>query len=153
MKFRVAATVAVVFLALPGAAQAFGIASLSAAPATTQAGGHSAFGVSLSFSAPGDGLKNLIVHLPAGLVGNPRATAPCTRAQFDADSCPASAQVGTTTVHVTSLGLPQDASGQIYVLEPNANEPARLGIVVQPVRVRDSKRVTTTLRVKLKRSR
>ena len=93
------------------------------------------------------------MHLPAGLVGNPRATAPCTRAQFDADSCPASAQVGTTTVHVTSLGLPQDASGQIYVLEPNANEPARLGIVVQPVRVRDSKRVTTTLRVKLKRSR
>src|SRR2546423_15678865 len=101
MKFRVAATVAVVLLALPGAAQAFGIASLSAAPATTQAGGHSAFGVSLSFSAPGDGPKNLIVHLPAGLVGNPRATAPCTPAQFDPDSCPARPQVRPTTVPAT----------------------------------------------------
>jgi hypothetical protein len=33
--------------------------------------------VSLSFAQPGDGLKDLTVHLPAGLVGNPRATAPC----------------------------------------------------------------------------
>src|SRR3954452_10921695 len=135
MKFRVAATVAVVFLALPGAAQAFGISSLSAAPASTQAGGHSAFSLSLSFSSPGDGLRDLVVHLPAGLVGNPRATTPCTRAQFDADGCPASTQVGTTTVHVTTLGglIPLDAPGQVYLLTPGASEPGRLGIVVQPV--------------------
>src|SRR5690349_23247915 len=103
MQVRLAALVAALFLALPGAAQAFGISALSAAPASTQAGGHSAFSVSLTFSAPADGLRNLTVHLPAGLVGNPRATTPCTHAQFDTDACPASAQVGTTTVHVTTL--------------------------------------------------
>src|SRR4051794_32083816 len=134
MMVRPAATVAALVLALPGAAQAFSISSLSAAPASTQAGGHSAFSVSLSFGSPGDGLRDLTVHLPAGLVGNPRATAPCTRAQFDGDACPASAQVGTTTTHVTTLGLiPLDAPGQVYLLEPGANEPGRLGIVVQPV--------------------
>src|SRR3954462_14339164 len=134
MQGRLAASVAALFFALPGAAQAFSISALSASPASTQAGGHSAFSVAMSFAQPDDGLRGLTVHLPAGLVGNPRAAAACTHAQFDADACPASAQVGTTTVHVTTLGLlPLDAPGQVYLLEPGASEPGRLGIVVQPV--------------------
>src|SRR3954463_15682519 len=126
MQVRLAASVAALFFALPGAAQAFGISALSASPASTQAGGHSAFSVAMSFAQPGDGLRGLTAHLPAGLVGNPRAAAACTHAQFDGDACPASAQVGTTTVHVTTLGfIPLDAPGQVYLLPPGATAPGR----------------------------
>jgi hypothetical protein len=78
--------------------------------------------------------RDLVQHLGAGIVANPHATAACTQADFNAASpgpagCAANTQVGTATATVlvapaTTRTLP----GIIYNLEPNAGQPAALGI-------------------------
>jgi len=64
-----------------------GISSFSVTPASTQAAGHPNVQINTMFSGADDNLRNLTVHLPAGLVGNPNAATKCTQAQFDADNC------------------------------------------------------------------
>jgi len=78
--------------------------------------------------------RDLVQHLGAGIVANPHATAQCTQADFNAASpapagCDPITQVGTATATVlvgpaTTRTLP----GVIYNLEPNAGQPAALGI-------------------------
>ena len=46
--------------------------------------------------------KNVTVHLPAGLIGNPHATPQCTIAQFASDQCPVDSQVGVAEVKFAS---------------------------------------------------
>lgn len=52
--------------------------------------------------------------MSAGLVGNPGPFAKCTEAQFQANGCPGSSQVGTATAGTDLL----TASGSIYNLAP-----------------------------------
>ncbi len=184
----------------PGSASALGIGAMSAAPASTQAGSHPDFNLSLRFT--GDGTpKALRIDLPPGLVGNPAAAARCPQATFAAGGCGADAVVGTTVVHTITgigdaaggggsgggtgggglpslpglplpglcavlplpilcptartaalrtgasrarpvrfrlgarrlVGLPVDAPGTVYNLEPSPGEAARLGIAVRPL--------------------
>jgi hypothetical protein len=126
---------------LGGAAPAradFAITGASVTPASLGAGTHPDVTVQTSFTpqnAPGSPqqVRNLVVHLPPGLVGNPRATARCSEAAFLADACPAGSRVGTVSVDAVALGLPITAPGDVYNLEAPATEPARLGTVVRPL--------------------
>lgn len=118
--------------AAPGA-QALGFSWLQAAPDDTSAGAHSDFHVSIGFTTPGDDIKDLTIHLPPGMIGDPTATPLCTAAELNGDTCPAASQVGTVSTTVAALGLlPLTVDGSIYNLEAMTGEPARFGIVLRP---------------------
>ena len=119
-------------LAAPSSAQAaFGVSSFTVTPTTLQAGSHPDVSIALGFSGA-EHVRDLTVSLPPGLVGNPNATPRCAAAKFQADQCAANTRVGTTAVVSTVLGLPLNANGDVYNLEPGAGEPARLGVIVRP---------------------
>jgi hypothetical protein len=117
-------------IAAPGATAAYEVTNVVAGPASDQAGANSDF--SISFDLSGGQAKDLVIHLPPGLVGNPLATATCTEQQLTADACPAASAVGTITNDVTSVGgvLPLTANGTIYNVVPRQGEPARFGFVL-----------------------
>lgn len=113
----------------PGAMAAYEVTNVSAGPASGQAGANSDF--SISFNLAGGQARDLIIHLPPGLVGNPLATTTCTEAQLNADACPAASAVGTIANDVTIGALvPQTANGIIYNVVPRQGEPARFGFVL-----------------------
>lgn len=90
------------------------IKSFNALPGSTQAGSHPDFTVHFSLttrqreSAGGENpcacndARDVDVHLPAGLIGNPHATPQCTVADFAADHCPVDSQVGIVEIFVDS---------------------------------------------------
>jgi len=126
---------ALFLLAVPAAQAALGFQDLSAKPANLAAGANSDFRIHIGFSDPGDQVKDLIVHLPPGQVGNATATPLCTVEELHADRCPTNSQVGTTTAKVdahTAVVVPLTVNGSIYNLVPRAGEPARFGIVLRP---------------------
>jgi hypothetical protein len=133
-------------LVAPSAQAAIGFGpGLSAQPADVQAGANSDFTIDIPFTGSGanDSVRDLTVHLPPGLIGNPTATPLCTLAQFQAGtegSCPDASQVGEVTVNasvdllglgIAPLPLPTPITGTIYNMEPQAGEPARFGIVLK----------------------
>ncbi len=121
--------------ALPARAHAIGVSDLSLTSVDPTAGAHSNFTLNVAFSNANDDLKDITVNLPTGLLGNPRAVPQCTEAQLSADGCPASSEVGTTTVMAQALGIPLNtpSTGTVYNVVPPSNKPARLGVVVRPV--------------------
>jgi hypothetical protein len=131
------AVVLAVLLGAAGQAKAIGITGVSAAPDDARAGAHSNFNLSFNVANPSDQLKDVTVDLPTGLLGNPMSTTQCTEAQLNADACPADSQVGTTTTSVyaivAGLPVPLDVPGTVYNVQPPANAPAQLGIVLRPV--------------------
>jgi hypothetical protein len=119
------ALAAIGILAVP--AHAFQVAVPTASPADTNAGQHSDVKLRIELS---DGqVRDLDIHFPPGLVGDPNATERCTHAQFEGDGCPPETKVGASVTEATLLGLPQTLSGEIFNLQPRGEEPARLGIV------------------------
>jgi hypothetical protein len=134
-----AGLVASLCLALaPTAQAALGLQDLSAQPANLAAGANSDVNIHIGFSDPADQVKDLTVHLPPGLVGNPTATPLCTVTQLNGDSCPANTQVGSVTAHVNvivagPLSVPLTVDGTLYNLTPHQGEPARFGIVLRPL--------------------
>lgn len=81
-------------------------------------------------------LRDMIITLPPGLIGNPEAVPEkCTQAQFAADTCPADSTVGTTTANANGAGLPVPlpaVDGTVYVLDPEPTDAGTLGIVLRP---------------------
>src|ERR1700720_502284 len=87
-----AVCVVVAMAPLPAAAQAnTPITSFSAVPTTAQAGGHPDVMVKMTFLTRGEqpatpcdcsDAKDITVHLPAGLVGNPHALPICNAVDF-----------------------------------------------------------------------
>jgi hypothetical protein len=123
-------------LAPPSTAWAdFQLTGLAAAPADTSAGAHSDFTLSFGVEDPAKDLRDLAIHLPPGLVGNPQAVPRCTQAEFTAIliACPAGSDVGDVTVGTNVL----PASGNVYNLAPVGDEPARLGIHVNAAMLAD----------------
>jgi hypothetical protein len=128
-------------LAAPASAQAaFEVRSFTVAPSGLAAASHPNVSVAIGFAPydsanPPEHVRDLTISLPPGLVGNPNATGRCSQAAFQADDCPASTKVGTTSV-VTRipllLGASITADGDVYNLQPGTREPARLGVVVRP---------------------
>jgi hypothetical protein len=132
-------TAAVCLLAVPAAHAALGFQGLSGKPANLAAGAHSNVDVHIGFTDPSDQVKDLTVHLPPGLVGNPRAAPLCTPTQLNGDNCPANSQVGSVVANVNvvavpgALEAPLTVNGSLYNLVAHQGEPARFGIVLKPV--------------------
>lgn len=111
------------------ASAAISVSNVQATPASVQAGANA--DLALSFDLAGGQLKDLVIHLPPGLVGNPLATPTCTEAQLNADACPAASDVGDISNDVQIGGLaPQTATGQVFNVVPRQGEPARFGFVL-----------------------
>jgi hypothetical protein len=128
--------------ALPAVAQAeFGIKSLSTSAleengtVDTRAASHP-FKYSVSFEMnqdeegkPEGALRDVIVELPPGLVGNPRAMPRCTGAQFEGEfgNCPGNTQIGLARVKVFEIGEEIEAVHAIYNLVPPLGVAAAVG--------------------------
>ena len=126
--------------AAPAAQAAFDLTNVSATPANNNAGANSDFAISLDTPDASD-MKDLTIHLPPGLVGNPLATTTCTEDQLNADACPPASDVGdvsndvTLTVQVLpppapAVPIDQTVSGDLFNVVPRTGEPARFGIVL-----------------------
>lgn len=113
------------------AGAAITVDSLTTAVSTTQAGQHADLSVSLSLGASGDPetVKELDLGLPPGLFLAPFGSQLCAPEDFDASECPLQSQVGLITIHADYEGNPSHLMGTepVYLLEPTAEEPARLG--------------------------
>jgi hypothetical protein len=133
----VVVTFAMSLLIAPAAQAALGFQGLAAKPSNPAAGAHSDFDIHVGFSDPSDQVKDLTVHLPPGLVGNPTVTPLCKPGELESDACPASSQVGNVIARVnvrllSGVNLPLTVNGSLYNLEPQSGEPARFGIVLRP---------------------
>src|SRR6201994_193354 len=100
--------------------------------------GLTGFELSTSGAAPnGSALKRLRVDVPPGLAAAPEALAVCTRAQFDANSCPASAKAGFVSLkaYVEIPLAPQTLTlkGNVYNLPQEPGLPLVFGIDVEGV--------------------
>jgi hypothetical protein len=110
-------------------ASAITVSNVTATPADNKAGANS--DLSISFDMSGGTPKDLVIHLPPGLVGNPLATKTCSEDQLNANSCPAASKVGTISNAALLLNaLPVQASGSIFNVQPRQGEPARFGFVL-----------------------
>jgi hypothetical protein len=147
----------------------FGVSRFTTEASSTQAGAHADLGTTVRFSTyedpihnaesghsetgyflpAGGGPADVVVKLPAGLVGSPAAIPLCPRVDFlntafpegPEKQCPPDTQVGFGTFYVNnqsldltgvgSTGLGYHAiRGAIFNLEPSGGEPARLGIAI-----------------------
>lgn len=109
------------------AAQGFGVASFSTSDSTNQAGAHGDVSTSFSLNTdqlgnPVGQLKNVIVSLPPGEVGDPQAIPKCSDTDFQDYNCPADSQVGVlNATFVTAPGsqttLTQGTVGPTYLTE------------------------------------
>jgi hypothetical protein len=158
-------------LAVPAAASAadpFAITSfdgratdVSGAP-LTQAGAHPDLTTSFLFAVrvtgvPGQGnggltplgsVKDTVVDLPAGLVGNPIALPQCANDDLDTvllfALCPTDSQVGLATLYGSQFSAGPDQTGRqfaqapIYNMVPTTGEPAQFAFNVAGVLVRIS---------------
>ncbi len=129
-------------LALPAAAQAdFGLlpgsvkvtARNANGTIATQAGSHPA-SLTVHFELKSDGsgkseggqMRNALIDLPPGFVGNPQAIPTCSRQDFEGFSpaCSGDSQVGTLRVIAPSVG---EINGPVYNVAPPPGVAAQLG--------------------------
>lgn len=84
---------------------------------------------------PEEAIKDLIVSLPPGYVGNPTAVPTCSSVQFLEEKCPAASKVGS--VDATAIEPTQQFNIPLYNLAPPPGQAARFGfqIVKVPVTV------------------
>jgi hypothetical protein len=138
--------VALLFLAaLPGTAQAgFGIKSLSVSAleengsVDTAAGSHPfAYRVSFEMNQDEEGkpegtLRDLILQLPPGLIGNPRAVTACSGAQFEGEvgHCPNESVIGVAHTRIYNGTEVLEATNPIYNLVPPLGVPAAVGFTL-----------------------
>jgi hypothetical protein len=141
-----AATAGLALSAAPAQAQEeFGIESFSAESSTTQAGAHPDLRTTVEFNTIDDldddpdvdalpggptagQVLDLIVDIPAGVSGDPKAVPYCEQADYLEQACPASTQVGVLVINALAFG-PFPFPTPVYNLAPrNENEVARLGV-------------------------
>ncbi len=111
--------------------------------AFTQAAGHPPWGITTfelhhsGNNIEGAALKRIRVDVPAGLAANPQAPMPkCTQAQFNANTCPGSSEVGTTELDAVAAEtlLLKGLKGKVFNLEPPTGSklPLDFGINIEP---------------------
>jgi hypothetical protein len=92
-------------------------------------------------NSPDEGVKDIRVDLPTGLIGNPQAVPTCSRGVFNrsatqnaalAPLCPPATQVGVVKVTLNSFGGSGDfvTDTPVYNIEPRENEVASFGFIV-----------------------
>ncbi len=110
----------------------------------TQAAGHPPWGLTgfeltTSGEAPtGSPVRRLRVDVPPGLAADPQALAVCSRAQFDANTCPAPTKAGFVGLKAyveLPLGLSKALSleGDVYNLPQEPGHPLLFGIDVKGI--------------------
>jgi len=79
--------------------------------------------------SPTGRLKDFILHLPPGLLGNPASVTPCPTHLFLAVSCPLDSAIGYSVTQATNNNSPPIVvvPTPIYRIEETGLEPARLG--------------------------
>jgi hypothetical protein len=101
----------------------------------TQAGSHP-YSFTVHFNLNTEGLiseggemRDVIVDLPQGLIGNPQAVPRCPQQLFEGGEphCPASTQVGVLSARLPATG---DTLGPVYNLTPPPGVAARIGYSV-----------------------
>src|SRR3984885_10933746 len=139
--FLVAFCACLLFVA-PVSFAGFGLSSVSATAVNAdgsvdlQAGSHPyeyTLDFALDYNASGslEGImRDLIVELPPGLIGNPQAVPQCPGADFEGNfpQCPGDTQVGVVEVKVE--GVAQVADAAVFNLAPLKGSPATLGVSV-----------------------
>jgi hypothetical protein len=134
MRFRgLHVSVAAVLLSgvIPGTAQAaLGISGFSVTPSTTQAGGHPNLSVSFSLTEPSNDVKDVVLHLPAGLGTNSRAIPFCTHRRLVRNLCLPKSKAGSLVVTVVAYGIELPVGRDIFNVRPLAAEPLRLGVPI-----------------------
>src|ERR1700754_648644 len=74
-----------------------------------------------NFPSPDEQLRNVVVDLPPGFIGDPTAIPTCTQEDFADDSiCPRSTQIGVARMVFTY----ETTESRIYNLEPPPGRPA-----------------------------
>lgn len=119
--------------ALAAATPAFAapnVSRFSVTPSTAQAGGHPNVDVLVSFDPPSADVRQIALHLPAGLTVDPRAAPFCSRSLLLSDLCSLGTKVGTVTLVGEALGFQAEAVRNIYNLKPTGVERLRLGVPV-----------------------
>jgi hypothetical protein len=114
-------------LATPAQA-ALNVSAFSMTPSTTKVRGHPDLKVSESFDPPTADIKQIVLHLPAGLTANARAAPFCSRSYLVADLCPLQTKVGGVRLVGIALGLEAEVARNIYNLKPSGQEALRLGV-------------------------
>src|SRR5262245_33710047 len=90
-----------------------GIESIQISTSTTQAGGHPNLETAFSLEHAGapEAAREIAVHLPRGLFGNPNAMEKCTAEDFAFTQCPSDSQVGVITVKANYAGFERTLLG------------------------------------------
>jgi hypothetical protein len=78
-------------------------------------------------------LSAIAVSTPPGLAGILKGVALCAEPQAAQGTCPAAAQIGTTTVAVGSGSHPYWVQGRVYLTGPYKDQPFGLSVVVPAV--------------------
>jgi len=84
---------------------------------------------------PVENARAAVVELPAGFIGDPRATPTCSEAELAAQACPPASRVGVATLDqeghlfLTGAGLGQSESA-IYNVAPQAGYPAEFAFEI-----------------------
>jgi hypothetical protein len=103
------------------------VSSFSVAPSTTKAGGHPNLSISVAFAEPTTGVKDIALHLPAGLTANPNAFAFCSRGRLVRYLCPSKSRLGSFTVVAVAYGIQLPFSADLYNMRPAPTERVRIG--------------------------
>ncbi len=107
--------------------------AFSAGTVSSQAGGHSPFTLTLKREDGEQNISSIATTLPQGLLASVANVAQCPEPQATVGGCPASSQVGTTTVGVGSGPDPYYVTGQVYFTGPYKSAPFGLSVVVPAV--------------------
>jgi hypothetical protein len=152
------AALAVAWSLAPAAAQAGSpITEFRVSPSTSQAGGHPDLDIYFQVenrmtqhipppTCDCQDPRDIEVHLPAGLIGDPHSTVQCNAVDFSNEQCPPDSQVGIVELGLAAEiqpnkkdeeeGYPGGLTGRIalYNLIPHPGQPALLGITAPALR-------------------
>ena len=129
MKKRLVPPAALIALLVAAPAQAaVNVSAFSMTPSTTRARGHPDLTVSETFDPPTADIKQIVLHLPAGLTSNARAAPFCSRNYLVADLCPLQTKVGEVSLTGIALGFEAEVARNIYNLKPSGQDALRLGV-------------------------
>jgi hypothetical protein len=104
--------------------------SFNAGTVVPQAGGFSAFTMTLSRRDGEQQIRGVTVHTPAGLLGKIAGVLRCPEPQASSGACPASSQIGTTAVAVGAGPHPLWLTGPVFLTDAFKGAPFGLSVVV-----------------------
>lgn len=109
---------------------ALDVSHFSVTASDTRAGAHPNLRVAVKLSDPASGLKDLALHLPAGLTAIRSAIPYCSQKRLLADLCPRKSKAGSITVVGQAFGFTLALTRRIYNVRPTGAEALRLAVPI-----------------------